>query len=279
MLKVMLLSLLVSTALFGGLLDFRTLKKAEEAYANKQYSEAAAFYESIDDKNDDLRYNLGDAYYKAKRYDDALKQYEQVHKSELQAKTLHNMGNAYANTKKIDEAIAAYEEALKIGDDEDTKFNLELLKKEKEQQEKQEKNEENKGQEKEKEDQNKNKDEQESGDDESKDQTPDEESDKEKDDQQSDQEKNDEQSDRERDNQQSDSKSEQEKKEKQAKEDEASKNDEKENDDMNQGEAKKEPISDMQERKYEKMLEKRGIKTLMVPLKTEGKPHEETTAW
>ena len=268
MFKRVSLSLLVSTTLFGGLLDFRTLKNAEEAYANKQYSEAAALYESIDDKNDDLRYNLGDAYYKAKKYDEALEQYKQVQKSELQTKTLHNIGNAYANTKKIDEAIAAYEEALKIGDDEDTKFNLELLKKEKEQQEKQEKNEENKGQEKEKEDQDKEEDQQDSGDDKSKDQKSDEESDKEKEDEQSDSKRDQDQR-------------EQAPKEDQANEDEESKQDEseKEQEEMKQGDAKKEPISAMQERKYEKMLEKRGIKTLMVPLETEGEPHEETTAW
>ena len=37
---------------------------------------------------------------------------------------------------------------------------------------------------------------------------------------------------------------------------------------------------DMQERKYEKMLDKRGIRTLMVPLKTEqGGQDNETTDW
>ncbi len=268
MFKRISLSLLVSTTLFGGLLDFRTLKNAEEAYANKQYNEAAALYESIDDKNDDLRYNLGDAYYKAERYDEALKQYKQVHKSELRAEALHNLGNAYANTKKIDEAISAYEEALEIGDDEDTKFNLELLKKQKEQQEKQEPNEENKGQEKEKEDKEKKEDQQDSGDDQNKDQKPDEESDQEKEDKQSDSKRDQE-------------KKEQEEREDQAKEDEESKKDEseKEQEEMKQDEANEDPLSDMQERKYEKMLDKRGIKTLMVPLKTEGEPHEETTAW
>ncbi len=265
MFRAMALSLLMGTTLFGGLLDFRTLEKAKEAYANEQYGEAAALYESIEDKNDDLRYNLGDAYYKEKKYDEALKQYEQVQKSALRAKALHNMGNAYANTQKTDEAIAAYEEALKLGDDEDTRFNLELLKKQKEEQEKQDQSQEDKDQEKE--DQEKKEDQQNSEDDQKKDQNSDEGSEQEKDDKQS------------------DSKSEQEKKEqeereKQAKEEE-SKKDESENEqsETKQGEVKEEPISEMQERKYEQMLEKRGIKTLMVPLKTEGDPHEETTAW
>ncbi len=266
MFKRMLLPLLIGTTLFGGLLDFRTLENAEEAYANKQYTKAAALYESIEDKNDDLRYNLGDAYYKAKKYEEALTQYEQVQKSELRAKTLHNMGNAYANTKKINEAISAYEEALKLDDDEDTKFNLELLKKEKEQQEKQEKDQSDKGQKKE--EQEKQEDQQNSENDQKKGQKSDDESDEEKEDKQSDSKRDQE-------------KKEQEEREDQAKEDEESKKDEseKEQEEMKQDEANEDPLSDMQERKYEKMLDKRGIKTLMVPLKTEGDPYEETTAW
>ena len=266
MFKIILLSLLTGTTLFGGLLDFRTLEKAKEAYVNEQYGEAAALYESIEDKNDDLRYNLGDAYYKEKKYDEALKQYEQVQKSALRAKALHNMGNAYANTQKTDEAIAAYEEAMQLGDDEDTRFNLELLKKQKEEQEKQDQSQEDKDQDKE--DQEKKDDQQNSEDEQKKDQNSDEDSEQEKDDKQS-------------DSKSEQEKKEQEEKEKQAKEDEESKKDEseKEQSEMKQGEAKEEPISEMQERKYEQMLDKRGIKTLMVPLKTEGDPHEETTAW
>ena len=41
-----------------------------------------------------------------------------------------------------------------------------------------------------------------------------------------------------------------------------------------------EPISDMEERKYNQMLERRGIKTLMIPLSGKGEAHEnETTPW
>lgn len=269
MFRTVLLSLATATALFGGLLDFRTLEKAKEAYGSEEYSESAALYESIDDQNDELRYNLGDAYYKEKKYDEALKQYEQVQKSELRAKALHNMGNAYANMQKSDEAIAAYEEALKLGEDEDTRFNLELLKKHKEEQKKQEQKEKDQKNDQEKEDQKK-EDEQKSKDDKQ--------SDSKSEQEKKDGEKGDSKEDQEKKEQQE---KEQKEKEQQAKADEEKKEDksEEEQGEMKQGEAKEEPISDMQERKYEKMLDKRGIKTLMVPLKTEGAPHEETTAW
>ena len=153
--SLIVLSLLAGTTLFGGILDFRTLDQAKEAYAAGNYAEASKLYETVDNKNDDLHFNLGDAYYKEQKYDEALKQYEQVRKPELRAKALHNMGNAYAKTQKIDEAIASYEEALKQSDDEDTKYNLELLKKQKEQQQnqdQQQKNDQNE-QEKQKQDQ------------------------------------------------------------------------------------------------------------------------------
>lgn len=275
--KLMLLILLACETLFGGLLDFRTLDQAKEAYAAGNYAEAAMLYETVENKNDDLRFNLGDAYYKVQKYDEALKQYEQVRKPELRAKALHNMGNAYAKTQKIDEAIASYEEALKQSDDEDTKYNLELLKKQKEQQSQdqqqndQDQKNDQKQQDKQKQDQ-KEQEQKNDRQDQKEKQDADEKSSK---DQQDDQQKV-------QNEKQSDEQNEEDKKEKRAKEDERSKEEksEKEQKAMRQNEAKEEPISDMQERKYEKMLDKRGIRTLMVPLKTEqGGQDNETTDW
>lgn len=280
MLRALSISVLLATTLFGGLLDFRTLDKAKEAYEKGQYAEAEALYGSIDDKNDDLHYNLGDVYYKEKKYDEALKEYEQVHESALKAKTLHNIGNAYAYTQKIDEAIAAYEAALKLGEDEDTRYNLELLKKKKEEQQKDDQQQDQKKDDQQKNDQNKQ---------DQKDQQKQDQQQKNQDKQNKDQ--NGDDAKQQNQDKNGDSKEDQEKKEQQEKEQKAkeqqAKEDEKRDEErskeeqgaMKEGEAKEEPISAMQERKYEKMLDKRGIKTLMVPLKTEGGPHEETTAW
>jgi len=52
-----------------------------------------------------------------------------VCKKELEFEKYANMGNTLAHLKKIDEAIKAYEKALKIKEDKDVRFNLELLKK------------------------------------------------------------------------------------------------------------------------------------------------------
>ena len=251
--------------LYGGLLDFQVLDNAKTSYDAAQYDESANLYNTLENKDDAVHYNMGNAYYKDKDYVKAIAEFKQVNTPELKAKALHNLGNAYAQSKKVDEAITSYEEALKLQEDEDTKFNLELLKKQKEEQEKK------KDQDK-KDDQNK--------DDQKKDQ---EEKDQKKDDQKNkkDQKKGDDQKDQDNsDDQKSEEEKQQEaqEKEKKAKE-EKEKNDKEEK--MNEEDVKAQatPISDMQERKYEKMLDKRGIKTLMVPLKTEGGRDEETTAW
>ncbi len=275
MFKTVGIVMFLQLTLFGGLLDFKTIENAKTAYAEGNYTKAASLYESLDDKNDDVLFNLGDAYYKAKRYEDAIKTYQGVQKPELKAKALHNIGNAYANSKKIDEAIASYEEALKLGNDEDTKYNLELLKKEKkEQQKKQNKDQKNKDQ--------KNKDQKQKDQKNKKDQN--------KKDQQkkSDQNKKQDQKDQKKQKSDAQKKAEDKKKEQEKKEQEKNAKEKKDKEakkekakeqKMNKSTPKEEPISDMQERKYKKMLDKRGIKTLMVPLKNKGGPHEETTAW
>jgi hypothetical protein len=42
---------------------------------------------------------------------------------------------------------------------------------------------------------------------------------------------------------------------------------------------KKDPISDKEVAKYLKMLDKRGVNTLLVPLNSKGDKNEETTPW
>ena len=280
MFKITIFVMLFSLSLWGGLLDFQTLEKAEKSYKAGDYNTSAVAYESLEKQNDALHYNLGNAYYKEKHYDEAIKEFQQVNQEDLKAKALHNLGNAYAQTQKVKEAIKAYEEALKIGDDEDTKFNLELLKKEQEKQEKQKKQDQDK-QDQENKDQDKK--DQEKSDQEKSDQ---EKSDKDQKSQESDENKKSDEDQESKEDQQKKSDQEQKEKEKEEKEaDEADKASQKEEEKqveeqpMQEGEAKQAPISDMQERKYEQMLDKRGIKTLMVPIKTEGGSDEEKSAW
>ncbi len=80
-------------------------------------------------KNYTAHFNLGDAYYKQKKYDDAIKSYQQAlteSKTNVEkANVYHNIGNALLKDKKIDKSIDAYKQALKLNpDDPSTKYNL-----------------------------------------------------------------------------------------------------------------------------------------------------------
>ncbi len=74
-------------------------------------------------------FNLGDAYYKQGRYEEAIQSYrnslsyteDKLNKS----KVYHNIGNSYLKLKNYKESIESYKNALKLNpDDIDTKYNL-----------------------------------------------------------------------------------------------------------------------------------------------------------
>ncbi len=80
-------------------------------------------------KTFETNFNLGDAYYKQGRYDDAIKSYQsalsETESSAQKAKVFHNIGNSLLKDKKIKESIGAYKNSLKLNpNDEETKYNL-----------------------------------------------------------------------------------------------------------------------------------------------------------
>jgi tetratricopeptide (TPR) repeat protein len=94
-------------------------------------------------------FNLGDALYKQKKYDEALKQFQTLAVNEKDPEKLghlfHNMGNTLLESKKIDESIEAYKQSLRFNpNSQETKYNLEyarqMKKKQEEEQKKQDQN-------------------------------------------------------------------------------------------------------------------------------------------
>ena len=128
----------------AGLLDFWYLQEATEAVSKKAYQEAGEAFAKVTEKAE-AKYNEGNMYYRQGAYDKALQAYGKVQTDDktLKFQTLHNMGNALAQAQKIPEAIKQYEAALKLKEDEATRFNLELLKKRQEQQNKDKKQQQN----------------------------------------------------------------------------------------------------------------------------------------
>ena len=111
----------------------RTLaREGNKLYNDKKYSDAEVKYKKALAKNNNLiesKFNLGDAYYKQEKYDDAAQQYQDVialkpGKSTL-TKAYHNLGNALLKSKKYQESIDAYKKALiNNPTDNDTRYNL-----------------------------------------------------------------------------------------------------------------------------------------------------------
>ena len=124
------------------------LRDGNELYADSSYNEAEMQYRKSLEKDQDYfnaSFNLADAVYKQERYEessalfDALKDNAPT-ETDL-AKVYHNLGNSLVKEQKLDEAIDAYKSSLRINPkDKDTRHNLAITHKQKQQQEKEQEN-------------------------------------------------------------------------------------------------------------------------------------------
>lgn len=134
------------------------IKEGNKNYTDKKYSDAEKKYKQGVSKNKDsykAAFNLGDAYYKQGKYEEAAEQFQLLtHRAtskDTLSKAYHNLGNSLLQSKKYEESINAYKNALKNNpDDEDSRYNLayaqRMLKQEQQQQQqnKDDKNKDNK---------------------------------------------------------------------------------------------------------------------------------------
>ena len=124
------------------------LRDGNELYADSSYNEAEMQYRKSLEKDQDYfnaSFNLADAVYKQERYEessalfDALKDNAPT-ETDL-AKVYHNLGNSLVKEQKLEEAIDAYKSSLRINPkDKDTRHNLAITHKQKQQQEKEQEN-------------------------------------------------------------------------------------------------------------------------------------------
>ena len=128
-----------------------------DKYKEKKYADAEVNFKKGLDKTPDnfiTNFNLGDAYYQQKRYDEALQSYQtalaEAKTKNEKAKVYHNMGNSLLKSNQLKESIDAYKNSLKINpDDNDTRYNLSYalsMLKNKQNQQKQNQNQQNKNQ-------------------------------------------------------------------------------------------------------------------------------------
>lgn len=125
------------------------LRDGNKLYADSSYNEAEMQYRKSLEKDQDYfnaSFNLADAVYKQERYEessalfDALKDNAPT-ETDL-AKVYHNLGNSLVKEQKLEEAIDAYKSSLRINPkDKDTRHNLAITHKQKQQQEQENKDE------------------------------------------------------------------------------------------------------------------------------------------
>jgi Ca-activated chloride channel family protein len=122
------------------------IRKGNGLFEGNEYENSEVEYRKALDKrinSYEAGFNLGDALYKQKKYDEALKQYQALTVTEQDPKKLgdiyHNIGNTLLMNRKIDESIEAYKESLRhFPNSKETKYNLEYARrmKQKEEEEK-----------------------------------------------------------------------------------------------------------------------------------------------
>ena len=107
--------------------EFSSVLKAKESYNLGDYKTAAEIYKSLNLPK--AKYNEGVANYKDGNFSESLQNFNEVKDDNLSFETLHNLGNTYANLHDFNKSISSFKKALEIKDDNDTRFNLELVEK------------------------------------------------------------------------------------------------------------------------------------------------------
>ncbi|MCU0364311.1 MAG: tetratricopeptide repeat protein [Ignavibacteriaceae bacterium] len=103
-----------------------------DLYKEQKFADAEVNFKKGTEKSPEsfeAKFNLGDAYYKQERYEEAIQTFQSAfvnaRSDEEKAKIFHNIGNSLLKSKKIKESISAYKEALKLNPkDQETKYNL-----------------------------------------------------------------------------------------------------------------------------------------------------------
>jgi len=125
------------------------IRQGNREYGKEKYSDSEISYRRAIDKNSalpDAIFNIGDALYKQKKYEDAGRQFIENHNmnenAEKKSASLYNLGNSLLMSNKVRESIDAYKGSLKLDPDNmKTKYNLayaqDLLKEQQQQQQQQ----------------------------------------------------------------------------------------------------------------------------------------------
>jgi len=118
---VLIIIILSCTAVVNAQKDKKYIRQGNREYSKKDYSQSEVSYRKAIDKNNqspNAVFNIGDALYKQKKYEDAGNQFmesaSQNENKTKKAEGLYNLGNSLLQSKKIQESIDAYKNSLRL---------------------------------------------------------------------------------------------------------------------------------------------------------------------
>jgi tetratricopeptide (TPR) repeat protein len=112
------------------------VKSGNEAYEKNKFADAEAEYKKalqLDPTSREAQFDLGNAYYKQQRFDEAQRSYNAsittAKKPVDQSMACYNLGNGLFRSNKIPECLEAYKQGLRLNPgDEDARYNYQLAK-------------------------------------------------------------------------------------------------------------------------------------------------------
>ena len=110
----------------------KEIRSGTTHYEQGKYSDAELDFRKALEKNGSSfagTYNLGSALYKQEKQDEAASRYaeaaEKAQDPAAKSRAYHNLGNAYVKSGKYQEAVDAYKRSLRLNPaDDDTRYNL-----------------------------------------------------------------------------------------------------------------------------------------------------------
>jgi len=110
----------------------KVIRQGVKAYQSGEFSEAEVQFRKAGDLNQEsfeAEFNTGTAMYGQEKFDETVKQYENIVKSSEDPATLakvwHNMGNSFLEARQYQPSIEAYKNSLRNNPgDQDSKYNL-----------------------------------------------------------------------------------------------------------------------------------------------------------
>lgn len=126
----------------------KIIREGNDLFHKNDFEKAEVEYRKALEAKDDsyaAAFNLGDALYKQKKYEEALEQFEKLAVDEKDKERLgelyHNIGNTFLAMNKPEESIAAYKQSLlNRPTSQETKYNLEFARQQLQQQQQQQQN-------------------------------------------------------------------------------------------------------------------------------------------